>query len=51
MGRNLKQSHLRPEQQKANFDMLTFILNSEAWEDQTKEIILRLKDEQHISFV
>ena len=37
--------------QQTNFDMLTFILNSEAWENQTKEIILRLRDEQHISFV
>ena len=35
-GRNLKQSHLRPEQQQTNLDMLTFMLNSEAWENQDK---------------
>ena len=50
-GRNLKQSHLRPQQQQTNLDMLTFKLNSEAWEYQTTEIILRFKDEQYVSFV
>ena len=33
------------------FDILKFILGSEAWGNKTKELILRLSNESYISFV
>ena len=33
------------------FDMLKFILGTEAWGNKTKEVILRLRNESYISFV